>query len=317
MLRNFLALSALLVAACGGAQTKPDETSDTLTISDDNRAILDAIIDDTPSLGTSLVDEPGLGIAVVTRPHNPVTYWEICSKNPEALATFYSSVFDWSFGDRVDVGGQGMWFVNTIGPDGSGIDGGICGVDDAGEPYLTVYATVSNLDERLAAAAAAGGTVVVPPMDIGSGFFAMIVDSSGLLFGLFDHTEGLVVPEAGTTENPVVHWEIVSPEPQPIVDFYSKVFGWDANFDEEMAYTFLTTDGTVTGSLLGISGGIGSFEQHQFVSFYVASSDLAQSLAAANAAGGQTIMDVTELSPDMSVAMFSDPDGNIIGLVSR
>src|SRR6185436_9919817 len=55
--------------------------------------------------------------------------------------------------------------------------------------------------------------------------------------------------------NPVVHWELMSREPEKISDFYAKLFGWKVKHMPEINYRLVET-GSGEGKMSGINGGI-------------------------------------------------------------
>lgn len=65
----------------------------------------------------------------------------------------------------------------------------------------------------------------------------------------------------------------------------------------------------------GINGGIGQAEQANSVTFYVEVGDLQAYLDKAVRLGGRVVVPVTEIPNMVTFALFSDPDGNVIGLV--
>ena len=68
----------------------------------------------------------------------------------------------------------------------------------------------------------------------------------------------------------------------------------------------------------GINGGIGGQEEQGYqVTFYVQVDDLQAALDKAESLGSKTVMPPTEIPGVVSLAQFSDPDGNIIGLVKE
>ncbi|MCH7802339.1 MAG: hypothetical protein IIC24_12485 [Chloroflexi bacterium] len=68
----------------------------------------------------------------------------------------------------------------------------------------------------------------------------------------------------------------------------------------------------------GISGGIGPTENGQNKTlFYVEVDDLQAYLDKAESLGGKTVMPVTVIPGMVTLAMFSDPTGNVVGMVSN
>jgi uncharacterized protein len=111
--------------------------------------------------------------------------------------------------------------------------------------------------------------------------------------------------------NPVVHFDIGGPDDQPLVAYYRELFGWDPQPFPGGGYTLLDTKG---GS--GINGGIGkSSTGEPWASFYVSVPDPQAALDKAESLGGKTVMPVTNFGGAVTIAMFNDPDGLLVGLV--
>jgi uncharacterized protein len=75
--------------------------------------------------------------------------------------------------------------------------------------------------------------------------------------------------------------------------------------------------GLVDPSTAGIGGGIGQTENGNgdHLTFYVEADDLQAMLDKAEKLGGHTVMPVTEIPGAVTMALFSDPEGHVIGLV--
>jgi len=111
--------------------------------------------------------------------------------------------------------------------------------------------------------------------------------------------------------NAVVHFEIGGPDDAPLVAFYGELFGWKLQPFEGGGYTMIDTCG---GG--GINGGIGKSQTGEpWSTFYVAADDLQAVLDKAESLGAKTVMPVTDFGGAVTIAMFSDPDGLLIGLV--
>src|SRR5437899_497806 len=66
----------------------------------------------------------------------------------------------------------------------------------------------------------------------------------------------------------------------------------------------------------GINGGIGKSQSGEpWSAFYVEADDLQATLDKANLLGGTTVMPVTDFGGAVTIAMFNDPDGLLVGLV--
>ena len=111
--------------------------------------------------------------------------------------------------------------------------------------------------------------------------------------------------------NAVVHFEIGGPDDAPLVAFYGELFGWTLQTFAGGGYTLIDTAG---GG--GINGGIGRSQTGEpWSTFYVEADDLQAVLDRAESLGSKTVMPVTDFGGAVTIAMFTDPDGLLVGLV--
>lgn len=110
---------------------------------------------------------------------------------------------------------------------------------------------------------------------------------------------------------PVVHFEIHGRDGEAIQKFYSDLFEWPIDANNPMKYGMTTT--MVEGH--GINGGITASESAPMVTIYVAVDDLQAALDKAETLGAKTVMPPSDVPGGPSIALFSDPEGNVIGLV--
>jgi uncharacterized protein len=103
--------------------------------------------------------------------------------------------------------------------------------------------------------------------------------------------------------HPVIHFEVSGQDLDKLQQFYGDLFGWQTEkLPGEMPYAM------VKGEDGGIGGGIGQApEGAGHVTFYVGADDPQAQL------GGKTILPVTEL-PEVTIALFADPEGHVVGL---
>ena len=108
---------------------------------------------------------------------------------------------------------------------------------------------------------------------------------------------------------PVVHFEIGCRDRARTGDFYSKLFGWQIT-DAGPASNIQT------GSPQGIPGHITSLghEPEHYTMFYVDVEDVQVAHDKAAELGGKSVVGPITI-PAGTFAWFSDPDGNMIGLL--
>ena len=110
--------------------------------------------------------------------------------------------------------------------------------------------------------------------------------------------------------NPVVHFEIGGREIAKSREFYSELFDWNIRVDEN-GYGAIET-----GSDEGIRGGLMQTPRGlpPYVTFYVGVDDLEKYLERAETLGGKRLMGPMPVGAMGAFAMFTDPDGLVIGL---
>jgi predicted enzyme related to lactoylglutathione lyase len=110
---------------------------------------------------------------------------------------------------------------------------------------------------------------------------------------------------------PVVHFEFGAKDSQATVDFYAKLFEWKIEPVPNMEYHM-----AATGSKQGIQGGFAKVPEGQpsYITFYVDVPDVAAALQKAEALGAKVLMPATEVMPELTLAMFSDLEGRVVGL---
>jgi predicted enzyme related to lactoylglutathione lyase len=117
--------------------------------------------------------------------------------------------------------------------------------------------------------------------------------------------------ERGTTMgDPVVHFEIYGKDRETLAKFYGDLFGWNLQSQPELQY--VTID---TASGAGINGGFATNEEKPQIIFYVEVPDIQASLDKIESLGGKTVAPPMEIPNVVTFAQFSDPHGNLIGLV--
>jgi len=112
---------------------------------------------------------------------------------------------------------------------------------------------------------------------------------------------------------PVTHFEIISRNGEQMKQFYSKLFGWEINSNNPMNY------GVVPAQGRGIGGGVGSPgpDGMMHVTFYAEVPDPQVTLEKAVSMGGSIVVPVTVIPGMVTYALFSDPDGNRVGIVKN
>jgi uncharacterized protein len=116
----------------------------------------------------------------------------------------------------------------------------------------------------------------------------------------------------------VVHFEIAGKDPEKLQSYFSELFGWDIDADNEFKYGIVQREGNTTSDGIGIGGGISGgpegYEGH--VTFYVEVPDVEAALAKAESLGGTRMMGPDDVMENLTIGLFTDPEGHVIGVMN-
>jgi len=116
--------------------------------------------------------------------------------------------------------------------------------------------------------------------------------------------------------NPVIHWELMSKEPEKVSTFYARVFGWKVQHHPEINYRIVETG--AQGEMKGINGGIvkpdkpGPWPGNML--FYILVDDLSKYRKQVVAAGGKIQVEEQKVPGMGKFSLFTDPEGRMMGL---
>ena len=113
----------------------------------------------------------------------------------------------------------------------------------------------------------------------------------------------------------VVHFELTGPEPEKLVDFYTKAFGWHFGPMEGLTdYWYITTGKRETP---GINGGLGRGEPIRTVYLCIDVPNLDAALKAVEDNGGKMLEGRRDIPHIGWYATFEDPAGNQVGMMEE
>jgi len=108
--------------------------------------------------------------------------------------------------------------------------------------------------------------------------------------------------------NQIVHFEVLGQDKQALEAFYTGVFDWQLNPVMDN-YSAVSPGAGINGGIGSAMGGPGH------ATFYVEVEDVAATLSIIASKGGQTLMGPEQPPNGPLIAIFSDPEGHIVGLV--
>lgn len=112
--------------------------------------------------------------------------------------------------------------------------------------------------------------------------------------------------------NKVVYFELMGPDGDAQKDFYSGVFDWDLQAVPGFGAYY-----TAEADSIGMGGGVGQGPDHgpTYATIYIEVDNIDDHLSRIGEAGGSTVVPRTVIPDTVTFAMFTDPAGNVIGLV--
>ena len=251
--------------------------------------------------------------------HNPGTFcWaDLATTDAAGSKDFYCQLLGWTSMDNPIEGTEMVY--SMMQKDGKNV----CGLYqmDSGmleqgiPPNWTSYIAVTDADAGAKQAAAAGGTVLMGPADVfEAGRMAMVQDSTGAVFGMWqakEHigTELIYAPGA-------LGWnELYTNDTAAAAGFYASVFGWtSANLPmgpDAPDYTEFKAEGNPVGGMMQIQPEWGEAPPNWSVYFTV--DDCAASLEKAESLGAEVIVPVTAVDT-IRFAFLKDPQGVYVGI---
>jgi predicted enzyme related to lactoylglutathione lyase len=117
--------------------------------------------------------------------------------------------------------------------------------------------------------------------------------------------------------SPVVHWEVMGKDADALRKFYASMFDWNFDVDNPLGYGMVAPDQNRSPEDRGIGGGIGAMPEGQpgYSTFYVGVDDVEGALQRAEQLGGSRVMGPEQPMEGLEIGMFTDPEGNAVGLV--
>jgi predicted enzyme related to lactoylglutathione lyase len=238
---------------------------------------------------------------------------DLATSDLDRARDFYGTVFGWTF----DAAGPEYGGYVTALLDGRPVAGLMANDPQWNAPDgWTTYLHTADVDATVATAAAAGGTSCGPTMDVpDKGRMAMLADSAGALFGLWQPTGHRGYEVVGERGAPVYH-QLTTRDYGAALTFYREVFGWATDTvadSDEFRYSTATFEGE---ALVGVMDGgniPGDWASHW--SFFLGADDVDKTVQLVTDNGGGVLRGAED-TPYGRLAAVTDPTGAAFNLSS-
>ncbi|MFD0139767.1 VOC family protein [Streptomyces sp. NPDC003631] len=249
---------------------------------------------------------------LTTRFVNGAPNWlDVGTSDIDGAISFYRDLFGWQFRSAgPDSGGYGFFQLA-----GRTVAGGMQTTSEQGAPSWTVYFRSTDAEATAKAAEQAGGSVLLRPMDVlGEGRMAILADTAGVPFGIWQpgRTQGVdVAGEPGS-----LCWiELFTPDIARAAAFYRKVLGWETEGVSFPGgtYTCINPDGgspeTGFGGLVPQADDPVDPESGAYLLPYFEATDTDAVARATQERGGTVLMPPTDVRGVGRIARLADPYG--------
>lgn len=237
---------------------------------------------------------------------------ELATRDVEKAVSFYAAMFGWQ-SERRDMGEAGVYHLMKL--DGKDV----CGMYQMGGPmfegvptHWASYVKVASADDTAAKVQELGGTLHMPPMDIPEvGRMVAFADPQGASLNAFQDG-GKCGKELGDEAMHGFCWsELMTNDIEGAKEFYTKLFGWDAQTQEMGegcgAYTLWMHAGEHAGGGMTIDEHWGDVPPHWLNYITVGAVDVATTKAVE--LGSKLIVPRMEIPGTGFFTMISDPTG--------
>jgi len=248
-----------------------------------------------------------------TRLPGKFVWYDLATEDPAASRAFYGAVFGWKFSDPPDAPASYAIIENA----GAKVGGIFRRVRPAGARVGARWLSVMSVADAAKAVKVArerGGQVLVPPTVVpGRGTHAVLRDPDGAPFGV-------IVNDGGDpTDTPVADgdffWlDLFTHDTAKAAAFYAAIGGYEVDVGEAAGRrrTLLATDGVARAGIAHLAA---DYDKATWVP-YVLVDDVPATLARVAKAGGKVLIAPRPDLLDGNVAVVSDPQGGVIGIVN-
>jgi predicted enzyme related to lactoylglutathione lyase len=237
---------------------------------------------------------------------------DLATSDLDAAIALYSDLFGWQV-EKEDVPGGGVYAMcRKNGKDVVGA--GPQREEEQGmPPHWNVYVTVDDAEQAAKQAESLGGTILAPAFDVVDyGRMAVIADPTGAVFNVWESKKNIGAQVLG--EQGALSWfEVLTNDTDKAGAFYSELFGYTLEpFGTDGSYTvFKRGEEQIAGMMKAPMEGMPNYW-----GLYFTADDVDVVTDKVKAAGGQAMMEPTDMPEVGRLAVLTDPQGASFGVIN-
>ena len=239
------------------------------------------------------------------------------TSDAEGAKKFYSGLFGWDLID-MPAGDAGIYVMAQLRgkPVAALYQMGQEQLSQGMPPFWNSYITVANAAGTAEKAKSLGGTVLMEPMDVmGAGLMAMVQDSEGATFAVWEPKEHIGA-EIVNEPNTFTWNELAARNTEAAAGFYTQLFGWGTHVQDMgngNLYTTFMNGERMNAGMMAITKEMGDVPPHWLVDFAIA--DVDAGTKQVKALGGNVIMPPTDIEQVGRFAVVQDPQGAMFSII--
>ncbi len=247
---------------------------------------------------------------VKSYPDGIFSWIDLATTDPVGAKAFYGGLFDWGAVDLPTDQGTTYTMFQIDGKNVAGAGELSPEMREQGvPPFWSSYIKHDDVDAIAQKITDAGGHLIFPPMDVmEEGRMTMAQDPTGAVFGVWqprNHIGAQLVNMPGA----LVWNELQTPDVESAREFYTSVFGWSHQTDENGYVVFLQGERSHAG-MMKIDESWGDVPPNWAV--YVMVEDADATAARAKELGANLLTEVTTAGEMGRFVIIQDPQGAVL-----
>jgi predicted enzyme related to lactoylglutathione lyase len=236
---------------------------------------------------------------------------DLSTTDLDAAIAVYTDLFGWEV-TKEDIPGGGVYAMFRLNGKDVAAASGQREEEKGMPPHWNVYVTVEDAEQTAKEAESLGGTILAPAFDVMEyGRMSVIADPTGAVFCSWEPKANIGAQLLG--EEGALSWvELLTNDTAKAGAFYKELFGYELSpFGDDGTYTVFNKGETqIAGMMKAPMEGMPNYW-----GLYFTTDDVDRVHDKVKAAGGQAMMEPTDMPEVGRLAVLTDPQGAAFGVI--